>query len=202
MRRYKVCRRVLANPIVEKDTYCYEVVGKELRGEGECNSRGERDGFGTMVFASGNVYSGQWKAGLKDGDGTESFATGNKYVGQFKANKMEGRGVYSYATGDRYDGEWKAGRKEGRGVFSFASGNRYDGEYQADKRHGRSTFHVADGRAEVDRWEAGSEVGEGAKWSADRQTAWRVQDGKCGDEISLEEAAAIAGRVGLPAPGA
>jgi len=26
----------------------------------------------------------------------------------------------------------------------------------------------------VDRWEADSEVGEGAKWSADRQTAWRV----------------------------
>ena len=41
-------------------------------------------------------------------------------------------------------------------------------------------------------------VGEGAQWSADRQKAWRVQDGEKGDEISLEEALTIAEQVGLP----
>ena len=38
-RMYKVCRRVLTGPIVEEDTYCLEVVGKELRGEGEVTTR-------------------------------------------------------------------------------------------------------------------------------------------------------------------
>ena len=37
VRRYKVCRRVLANPIVAKDTYCYKVVGKKPSGEGSAS---------------------------------------------------------------------------------------------------------------------------------------------------------------------
>ena len=44
-------------------------------------------------------------------------------------------------------------------------------------------------------------MGEGAQWSADRATAWRLSDGKQGEPISLEEAARIAERVGLPVPG-
>ena len=55
---------------------------------------------------------------------------------------------------------------------------------------------------EVGRYKADADVGEGAKWSADRATAWRVSDGKVGGPISLEEAARIAERVGLPVPGA
>ena len=55
---------------------------------------------------------------------------------------------------------------------------------------------------DVGRFKAGADVGEGAKWSADRATAWRVSDGKSGEAISLEEAARIAERVGLPVPGA
>ena len=43
-------------------------------------------------------------------------------------------------------------------------------------------------------------VGEGARWSSDRRTAWRLKDGNKGDEISLAEAAQIAGRLGLPVP--
>ena len=35
--RYKVCRRVLANHIVAKDTYCYKVVGKKPSGEGSAS---------------------------------------------------------------------------------------------------------------------------------------------------------------------
>ena len=40
-------------------------------------------------------------------------------------------------------------------------------------------------------------------WSTDRATAWRVgKGGEKGEPISLEEAARIAERVGLPVPGA
>ena len=44
------------------------------------------------------------------------------------------------------------------------------------------------------------DVGEGAKWSATGKTTWRLQDGKPGSSISLDEAAAIAGRIGLAVP--
>ena len=43
-------------------------------------------------------------------------------------------------------------------------------------------------------------VGEGARWSADRQSAWRLRDGKGVESISLEEAARIAAALGLPVP--
>ena len=42
---------------------------------------------------------------------------------------------------------------------------------------------------------------EGAIWSADRQTAWRVElDGSQGAEISLDEARAMAEKIGLNVP--
>ena len=72
---YKVCRRVLTGPIVKTDTYCLEVVGKELRGEGEVNAQGEWEGRGTMVYASGDMYEGQWRAGEEHGRGKMTFAT-------------------------------------------------------------------------------------------------------------------------------
>ena len=84
---YKVCRRVLQAPIVKENTYCLEVVGKELRGEGERNAQGQEEGRGTMVYASGDMYEGQWRAGKKHGQGKYTFATGNVYEGGW----VEGR---------------------------------------------------------------------------------------------------------------
>ena len=49
--------------------------------------------------------------------------------------------------------------------------------------------------------EAGKRVGEGAKWSADRQTAWRLPDcSKRQEEISLEAASKIAEALRRPVP--
>ena len=59
----------------------------------------------------------------------------------------------------------------------------------------------ASGEVDVTRCKGNAPVGEGAKWSADRATAWRMSDGKAGETISLEDAARIAERVGLPVPG-
>jgi hypothetical protein len=69
------------------------VVEGKLVGEGEVNAAGEREGMGTMVHASGDMYAGRWKAGLQEGEGTSYFATGSKYVGEWKAGKQEGEGV-------------------------------------------------------------------------------------------------------------
>ena len=154
--KYKLCRRVLKNPVVEVDTYCRALKDGKPHGEGELNAAGEREGAGVRVYASGNMYEGQWRAGLIEGVGTEHGATGNTYVGQFVAGKKEGEG----------------------------------------------TYHYADGRVDVGRYKSGA--GEGARWSAGRATAWRLtnRSGKPVEAISLEEAARIAERVGLPVPGA
>ena len=66
---------------------------------------------------------------------------------------------------------------------------------------GKGTFHFADGDVDVVCFKGGVPVGEVARWSADRTTAWRLCDGKRGESISLEEAKQIADQVGLPVPG-
>ena len=107
-----------------------------------------------------------------------------------------------YASGSVYEGTWSAGMQDGRGIFRFASGSEYDGEWRSGKRHGKATCRYADGRAEVAIFKEGvNGRGEGAMWSADRRVAWRiVRDGEYVEEISLEEARAVAARVGEPVP--
>ena len=201
-RKYKLCRRILGNPVVEKNTYCRELNDGKPHGEGEVNDAGKREGVGVMVYADGDMYEGQWRAGKKEGVGTLHLATGSKYVGQYVAGKQEGQGTFHYATGDRYEGEWVAGEQEGQGTYHYADGNRYEGEWVADKKEGQGTYYYANGEVDVGRYKGDADVGEGARWSADRATAWRLSDGQPVESISLEEAARIAERVGLPVPGA
>ena len=62
------------------------------------------------------------------------------------------------------------------------------------------TFAVT-GSALAGQYNMDKRIGEGARWSSDRRTAWRLKEyGMKGDEISLAEAAQIAGRLGLPVP--
>ncbi|KAL1526549.1 hypothetical protein AB1Y20_015257 [Prymnesium parvum] len=248
-RMHKICRRVLAGPVVRSDTYCLAIEDGSPTGEGERNDAGERDGMGTMVFASGDMYVGQWKADRMEGEGTYYFAisTGSKYVGQWKADKMDGQGTYYFADGSTYVGNFKEGMMDGEGTHFFADGNKYVGGYSRDKKHGRGTYTYAngdnftgeyfegqkngeasyyfaasgttfvgrykadrrdgggtylyqDGTVEVSDHMGGEKHGEGVKWSVDRATAWRLQRGVVGEEISLEEAAGIAERIGRPVP--
>ena len=110
--------------------------------------------------------------------------------------------LFYFSYGDKYEGEFVAGLYEGKGTYHYANGNRYDGEWVADEREGKGTYHFAAGHVIVGRFKGGQWLGEGAKWSADRAQAARMSDGQFVEEISLEEAARIAERVGLPVPGA
>ena len=174
---YKVCRRVLTGPIVKEDTYCLEVVGKELRGEGERNAQGEREGRGTMVYASGDMYEGQWRAG-----------------------KKHGQGKYTTATGDVYEGEYVENVREGHGKLSFATGDVYEGGFVDGKKHGVGTYTTAYGRVSAGYFDAGAMVGQGVRWSFDRAEAWELQEGKKVRSIPLLDAKKIAERIGLPPP--
>jgi hypothetical protein len=128
-------------------------------------------------------------------------AVDGEYAGEYNAaGQREGRGTYTFANGNVYEGEWKAGKKEGRGTYTYADGAVYEGEYKAGEMEGRGTYTYADGRAETGRYAAGADVGEGARWSADRQQAWRLRDGQPVESISLAEAARIAAALGLPVP--
>ena len=201
---YKVCRRVLIAPIVKEDTYCLEVVwtplGKELRCDGARNAHGEPEGRGAMVYASGDMYEGQWQAGLRYGRGKSTSATGNVYEGEWVDDQRHGHGKYTFADGEAYEGEFVQNRKHGRGKTSKADGESYDGEYEDNQRHGVGTYTYADGRVEVARYEANADVGQGVRWNAGRTEAWELQAGEEVRSIPLDEAAEIAKRIGMPPP--
>ena len=67
-------------------------------------------------------------------------------------------------------------------------------------KEGAGTMFYASGRADVLRFEKDADEGEGARWSVDRQMAWRLLKGDVVEEIALEEASKIAERLGAPVP--
>ena len=91
---YKVCRRVLTGPIVAEDTYCLEVVGKELRAaRGRSTRRGRRRGEGRRCPSAATYTRGSgWRArSTGTGQGKSTSCTGDVYEGEFQKDDYHGR---------------------------------------------------------------------------------------------------------------
>ena len=113
-----MCHRVLKNPVVAEDTYCFELTAEgELLGEGGRNSKGEEEGRGTMVYANGSVYEGQWRTGKRHGQGKQTIATGEVYDGEYVADKRHGRARQTLADGRLVVSYYEADAKTGQGVI-------------------------------------------------------------------------------------
>lgn len=65
-----------------------------------------KPGKGTMAYANGDVYTGEWINNVRDGFGTMSYVNGDIYVGKWRKNVRHGYGKMSYKNGDIYEGEW------------------------------------------------------------------------------------------------
>lgn len=142
------------------------------------------------------------KRGKKSGLESHRASAGDTYEGEYsKNNKREGHGTCRFADGTIYEGTWKGGFMDGMGIYRMADGDVYEGCWKHGAKEGPGTYYYASGRADVCAYTAGSELGEGVRWSEDRQLAWRLQKGDLVEEISLEEAAQIAKQVGsMPVP--
>ena len=84
-----------------------------------CNGRAY--GECTMIDdTTGDAYVGNCIAGMKSGQGTMFYANGDTYNGEWVNSLPEGQGTMVYhTTGNRYVGGWKAGRRHGKGVMNF-----------------------------------------------------------------------------------
>lgn len=49
-------------------------------------------------------------------------------------------------------------------------------------------------------YEKGIDTSDGARWSVDRQMAWRLREGEVIEEISLDQAKGLAEALGEPVP--
>lgn len=83
-----------------------------------------------MTFANGDVFDGYWKDNKPDGLGTFNYATGVVYSGNFKNGRFHNYGVVSCTrTGMKYEGEWVNGFREGKGRLVYPDGSFYDGDW-------------------------------------------------------------------------
>ena len=122
------------------------LLGSEVRGSDLPPCRGSyHNCFGTVTFASGNKYVGEYRNGKRNGQGTFTFANGDKHVGEWRDDKRNGQGTYTDANGNKHVGEYRDDKRNGQGTFTFADGNKHVGEYRDDKRNGQGIFTFANG---------------------------------------------------------
>ena len=117
--------------------------------------------FGTLTYASGNKYVGEFKDDKRNGQGTFTFADGAKYVGEHKDNNYNGQGIYTFRNGNKYVGEWKGGKPNGYGSEISADGNKYLGEFKDGNRTGQAASTYANGDKYVGDFKDGKYNGQG-----------------------------------------
>lgn len=86
--------------------------------EGDCEN-----GYGTILYRSGNKYQGEFNNGLKHGYGKFIWKSGSKYKGGWVQNMREGEGEEILTNGNRYVGQWQSDKKHGTGIVYDASNN-------------------------------------------------------------------------------
>jgi len=58
-----------------------------------------------------------YKDGKKDGQGTLTFADGSIYTGNFLLNEISGHGRYVWPDGKVYEGDWLKNKMHGKGLL-------------------------------------------------------------------------------------
>lgn len=107
---------------------------------------GELTGEGSYYYKNGDVYVGGFKNGVKSGSGCYTWTSiGESYEGEYQNNLRHGNGVYRYAGGDIYSGGYDHDAKSGQGKMVFASGDVYEGSFSGDLRSGKGKYTFASG---------------------------------------------------------
>lgn len=81
-----------------------------------------------MLLSKGKEYFGFviGKDKVMHGQGTLKYADGTIYEGNFAHNKRHGRGRIRYASGEEYRGDWYNGFMTGKGTYNFQDGSVYE----------------------------------------------------------------------------
>jgi len=77
--------------------------------------------------------------------GTITYANGNKYIGEFRDGQRHGQAMLTFANGDRYLGEFRDDKRSGQGTYAWPDGRRYIGEFKDGQHHGQGILFAADG---------------------------------------------------------
>lgn len=110
---------------------------------GDLNSNGQLEGNGRLQWKNGDIYVGNFVAGLFEGEGKFSSASGT-YTGSFVKGASEGQGKFIYPDGSHYSGEFKANHFHGKGKFTYSDGSYYLGDFVNGHPYGKGQWFFAD----------------------------------------------------------
>lgn len=86
--------------------------------------------------------------------GSITYANGNKYVGEFKDGRYSGQGTYFEIGGGGYAGEYKYGKSDGKGYHTFTNGYKFSGDFKQGNMHGLGIMYSDGGEVILQgRWE-------------------------------------------------
>ncbi len=108
-----------------------------------CVSGDCQNGAGRANFKNGDVYVGEWQAGLMHGRGVYQFRTKARYQGEFYKGVMQGQGQMRYPDGTVYVGGWRSNKKSGEGKLVSPSGKTQDGRWLDGRFAGNRTSSPA-----------------------------------------------------------
>jgi hypothetical protein len=87
---------------LDNGTYVGELTAPTKQsGRSDGRDRPMKHGLGTMQYANGDIYTGEWRADLKHGQGKYTWAGGIHYQGDFEGDKMSGRGTTTWSNGSQ-----------------------------------------------------------------------------------------------------
>jgi len=141
--------------------------------------------FGTTTYPGGDRYEGEWQDGSIHGQGTMIYADGRVYKGEYK-DYARTYGTMEWPEGHKYKGEWRKDGEypHGLGTFTFSDGREHFGLFQNGVEHGRITVTHLDGRTESGIWADGKYLYKSVE-SARSECAEKA--GKAGTEYAAKQ---------------
>lgn len=117
---FKIKNRHLTNPV--KIYYEDGTVYK-----GEITKKYERNGFGTMYYPCGDIFSINWQKNNAHGFGIYNYIDNNILVGKWIDNIFHGNNYIYYSNGDVYKGDIENNMLSGYGTMYYHDGSIYNG---------------------------------------------------------------------------
>ena len=82
--------------------------------QGYLNEDGQRDGKGSFLWDTGEMYVGEWKHDKMNGEGIFCFANSGFMFGFFADNNFNGAFYINVKNGNRFIGKYRNGKFHGK----------------------------------------------------------------------------------------
>ena len=136
------------------------------------NDKTSRQGLGTFVWESGEVYAGEWTGGLQGGNAVDFLSSGSINIGRFEGGSFKESGTVVPGGGNVVNNVVQDNNvtkeacitgncTDGYGTYVWKSGEKYEGYWVKDKRNGQGTNKYSSGNVYVGNWKDDQHDGYG-----------------------------------------